>query len=81
MKIRLIYVIICLILLPASAFADIAAGEALFQSTKIGTNGKSCNSCHDKGYGLENVKDYDSETLRGLINICIEDAPKRKTLD
>ncbi len=29
--------------------ASLAQGEALFQDTKLGTNGQSCNSCHING--------------------------------
>lgn len=76
MRYSLIGFIVCLFALPIQASADISAGEKLFQSTALGSNGKSCKSCHAQGAGLENLNDYDSEVLRGLINICVEDALK-----
>lgn len=78
MRSLLLVTSVCLLSLPFQATADITAGEKLFQATALGSNGKSCKSCHAQGQGLENLADYDSEVLRGLINICVEDALKGK---
>lgn len=47
-------------------------GKNLFDSTKLGSNGKSCASCHLKGKGLQNVASYDAEELGNIVNRCIE---------
>ena len=69
-----------LLVLSMPALADVTVGEKLFNSTNLGTNGKSCHSCHANGQGLMELNDYDSTVLQGLINICIEDALKGKPL-
>jgi len=69
-----------LLALSLPALAERSAGEELFHSTTLGTNGKSCHSCHADGNGLKELNDYDSTVLQGLINICIEDALKGKPL-
>ena len=66
-------------------------GKALFNDQKLGggTAGKSCNSCHPDGKGLEGVtekKEWKTPggtfgTLEDAVNICIEMALKGKALD
>ena len=80
MKSSVLSILFCLLILPQAVSANIITGEKLFFSTALGSNGKSCNSCHAQGQGLRNLKEYDSTVLRGLINICIEDALKGKPL-
>ena len=41
--------------------ADTAGGEKLFHSTSLGTNGKSCHSCHANGQGDSQVSGVASE--------------------
>ena len=54
-------------------------GKELF-STPLGSNGKSCNSCHPEGKGLEHADEYPGEQLREMINFCIRDALKGEML-
>ena len=66
-------------LLGTPAFAT-TKGEQLFNATTLGSNHKSCNSCHPQGKGLQQSGDYDSTMLREIINFCIRDALKGKML-
>ena len=56
-------------------------GKQLFEATTLGSNGKSCSSCHPQGKGLEGIGGYDDGTLKGIINSCIRNALKGKTID
>ena len=66
-------------------------GKALFNDVKFagGTAGKSCNSCHPAGKGLEkagekkefNVMGKTQKSLEEAVNICIEMANKGKAID
>ncbi len=56
-------------------------GKELFESTKLGTSGKSCASCHPGGRKLEWAATYDEGKLTGIVNKCIEKALKGKPLD
>ena len=68
-----------LLSLPAFAADDLQAGKQLF-STPLGSNGKSCITCHAEGKGLQHADDYNSEQLRGIINSCIHKALQGKLL-
>ena len=63
------------------AAGDVAKGKVLFNDTKLGggTAGKSCNSCHPDGKGLE--KAADKKDLEKTINLCVEQALKGEALD
>lgn len=71
--------------------ADVAKGKALFKDPKLGggTSGKSCNSCHPDGKGLENAGDKKEFNIMGkkqksleeAVNFCIEMALKGKAID
>lgn len=75
----------------AFAAGDMAKGKVLFNDPKLagGTAGKSCNSCHPDGKGLENAgmkKEFNlagkkQTGLKEAINTCIEGALKGKALD
>jgi cytochrome c len=77
----------------SSAFAagNVEKGKALLNDPKLGggTAGKSCNSCHPDGKGLEKAADKKEFNLGGkkqkglaeAINFCIENANKGKALD
>jgi cytochrome c peroxidase len=56
-------------------------GKQLFEATHLGSNGKSCSSCHPQGTGLEGIGAYDDGTLKETINFCIRDALKGKMID
>jgi cytochrome c5 len=88
-------VAITLIVASSLAFAthhtSIDRGKALFNDPKLGsgTAGRSCNTCHPDGKGLEGVADKQEwknpvgeyKTLEQAVNICIEMALKGKALD
>lgn len=66
-------------------------GKALFNDPKFagGTAGKSCNSCHPGGKGLEKAADKKEfmimgktvKSLEEAVNLCIEMANKGKAID
>ncbi|MFN3504867.1 MAG: hypothetical protein ACK4Y7_01475 [Caldimicrobium sp.] len=68
---------------------DVEKGKKLFNNPKLGTAGKSCNSCHPNGQGLEQAgtkKEFkimgkNLKSLEEAINLCIEMALKGKALD
>ena len=59
---------------------SVERGSKLFNSTALGTNGKSCATCHPGGKGLEDVADYDGKKMATYVNNCIEKALKGKPL-
>ena len=66
---------------PAFSAGDVAKGKALFNDTQLGNNtsGKSCNSCHPDGKGLE--KAGERKDLAQFANACIENALKGKAIN
>ncbi len=66
-------------------------GKTLFNDTKFGggTAGKSCNSCHPDGKGLEKsagkkefgIMGKKQKGLEDAVNFCIEMALKGKAVD
>lgn len=66
-------------------------GKALFSDPALGggTSGKSCNSCHTDGKGLEKLAEKKEIVMKGkkmenietTINFCIVNALKGKELD
>jgi cytochrome c553 len=63
----------------ASHEAIIEKGKALFNEPKLGTVGKSCNTCHKNGKNME--KAAAKKDLEATINNCITGALKGKALD
>lgn len=55
-------------------------GEELFNSTQLGTSGKSCASCHPGGKKLEAAAGYKDDKLAAIINRCIMKPLKGKPL-
>lgn len=53
----------------AAEQASVEKGKALFNDSKLGTVGKSCNSCHADGKGLE--KAGAKSDLSEIVNTCI----------
>jgi mono/diheme cytochrome c family protein len=62
----------------AFAAGDVAKGKILFNDTQLGggTAGRSCNSCHPDGKGLD--KAGDRKDLPEVVNACIKNALKGK---
>jgi len=75
----------------AFAAGNVEKGKALFNDPKFagGTAGKSCNSCHPNGKGLEkaaekkefNIMGKKQIGLEAAVNFCIENALKGKAID
>jgi cytochrome c peroxidase len=58
----------------ANEAPSLSLGKTLFESTQLGTRGKSCQTCHAKGKGLEMIGDFNDEELKDIINACLRDA-------
>lgn len=56
-------------------------GKELFNSTQLGTNRKSCATCHRDGRNLEKAATYAEGELGETINQCIKNALEGKGLD
>jgi len=67
------------ILVAAQQEASVEKGKALFNDPQLGTSGKTCNSCHISGKGLE--KAGTGKDLENTINACITTPLKGKALD
>jgi len=96
-NLKIISVVVMMLVLPASSavFAmkhlPEERGKTLFNDPKLGngTAGKSCNSCHPGGKGLEGVGEKMEwknpggtfKSLEAAVNVCIEMALKGKALD
>lgn len=83
LKVALLSVIaVCLVFSFALAAGDVAKGKVLFNDPKFagGTSGKSCNSCHPDGEGLENAG-MKENSLEETVNMCIENALNGEALD
>ncbi len=75
----------------AFAAGDVEKGKALFNDSKFagGTAGKSCNSCHPDGKGLEKAVEKKEFNIMGkkqigleeAVNFCIVNANKGKAID
>jgi len=67
---------------------SVERGKLLFNDSKLGTTGSSCNTCHGEGKGLESAftkkqwliagKAYD--TLESAVNSCIMSGLRGKPL-
>jgi len=75
----LIIVFVSGLVFAASQEAMIEKGKALFNNPKLGTVGKSCNTCHKNGKDME--KAAEKKDLEVTINACITGALKGKALD
>jgi len=84
-------IIVGLIFSFAFAGGDVVKGKALFNYPKLGggKEGKTCNSCHPDGKGLEKAADKKEFRLGGkkqksieeAVNVCIEMMLKGKAID
>lgn len=69
----------CGIALAVQGGASIEKGKKIFNDPSLGTTGKTCNSCHPEGKGLE--KSGSRQDLTDIINGCITIPLKGKALD
>jgi len=84
-------IVVALAYTVAFAAGNVAKGKALFNDPKFGngTSGKSCNSCHPNGKGLEKAGDKKEFNIMGMkqnsleeaVNFCIENPLKGKAID
>lgn len=93
-RIILLSMVVALMIVPA-AFAKKhlpeERGKTAFNDAKLGggTAGKSCNSCHPDGKGLEmsggkkdfKIMEKQQKSLEEAVNFCIENALKGKAID
>jgi len=74
----LVLLVVVLLLAPPSVFAveapSVELGKRLFESIQLGSKGRSCESCHRQGEGLDKIGDFNDMELRDIINACIRDA-------
>jgi cytochrome c553 len=85
------FLTVCLVFSFAFAAGNVEKGKALFNDPKVagGTSGKSCNSCHPDGKGLEksaekkefNIMGQKQTGLEEAVNFCIVNAIKGKAID
>ena len=73
---RTVHMVICILALSvgmvmAAYLPSLERGKELFNSTMLGTNGKSCASCHSHGKMLKNTGTFDDAKLELIINQCI----------
>ena len=59
----------------------IETGKALFESSRLGTNGRSCAECHPQGKGLDDSIYLDETELIKLVNLCIRKPLAGEPLD
>jgi cytochrome c peroxidase len=84
MKILTAMVVLMALVIPggvalAAEGASLEKGKALFNDPGLGTNGKSCNTCHPKG---DNIRQAGAKKdLDRIINACITQSIKGKPLD
>ncbi len=64
----------------AGGGSSVEQGKVLFNSTSLGTNGKSCSSCHQGGKKLGGAAAEDVKDLEAIINKCIVGALKGSAL-
>ena len=60
---------------------SVERGRALFTGTTLGTNGKSCATCHPDGKGVGKAAGMDEGELARVLNGCIMKPLKGKPLD
>lgn len=65
---------------------DVGNGKALFNDVNLGTNGKSCNSCHSGGKDIDGSRESfsilgsEQGSIEDAANFCIEMALSGKPL-
>jgi cytochrome c peroxidase len=79
----LLFFLLVVLLSVGFAFAvqgvSLELGKKLFNDPHLGTNGKSCNTCHVDGKDLSNAGTM--KGLSGIINACITHNLKGNALD
>lgn len=65
----------------AAATPSVERGRALFHDPSLGTNGRSCATCHEGGKRFDDLREYDDVRLGAYANGCIEAMLKGKRLE
>ncbi len=88
---KVIFTVLAMSFVTTVYAGDVEKGKALFNDPKFagGTSGKSCNTCHPNGKGLEkagtkkqfNVMGQKQNSLEEAVNFCIVNANKGKAID
>jgi len=77
--------LLALAILSGPAIAEnapsVERGKELFTATQLGTNGKSCATCHPGGKGLDGAAEFDDARLAGIVNQCIRQPLEGRPLD
>jgi cytochrome c len=60
--------------------ASVEEGKKLFSATDMGSNGKSCATCHPGGKGIGDLSGMDQEELAAAVNACVTSALEGKAL-
>lgn len=91
LKITMLSMLAVGLLFSGALAAEVATGKALFNNPELGggRSGKSCNSCHPGGRGVEkagekksfNIMGQKQNGLEAAVNFCIEMALKGKPID
>lgn len=90
MKMKKVFMLmfVVTILTAGAAYAgDVAKGKALFNDVNLGTNGKSCNSCHTGGKDINSTKKIytilgsTQDSLEDAVNVCIKMALNGEPLE
>ncbi len=68
-----------LLVFAAQTEASIEKGKVLFNDPKLGTSGKTCNTCHAGGKGLEMAGTQSN--LDSTVNACITTPLRGTALD
>ena len=72
----LLFMISTIPVFAAQQDASVENGKILFNDPKLGTNGKTCNTCHRDGKGLENAAKR--ADLDEMVSSCIKASLKGK---
>ena len=89
MKSTVLVVLVSFVLVLATGTAysgDAGKGKTLFNASELGTNGKSCNTCHPGGKDIDgskgtfNILGEQLNSREDAVNFCIENAMDGKPL-
>ncbi|HBH60240.1 MAG TPA: hypothetical protein DDX85_00550 [Nitrospiraceae bacterium] len=78
--------IVVILAIGAAYSDDVEKGKSLFSDSRLGTNGKSCNTCHSGGGDIDgskktfNILGEQISSIGGAVNFCIENALDGKPL-
>lgn len=67
-------------LTPLCLAASVDEGKRLFAATDMGSNGKSCATCHPDGEDIGDLSGLDTEELAAAVNSCLVKALGGKPL-